>query len=195
MYGIYESGKVIAKFVAPVTVKSNVPVFASDTLSLKRRVSRRTAQRWEIETRIEPLSFTAEDLFANLVTKGHSEAISIVMPQNYGVIKKRTSTSTPTATGAAGSSVISITGNTGFIPRGNFIKFNGITKIYMLTDAINGNGSVGIFPQLRTNVNAVFAHRDDVIMPCYYDLDTIIGMTYSDGILMDIGTVKLVEAL
>jgi hypothetical protein len=39
------------------------------------------------------------------------------------------------------------------------------------------------------------SHRDDVQMSCLFDTDTLTGMSYTDGILMDLGTVKLVEKL
>ena len=103
MFGIYEAGiGVIAKFTAPLTVKSNHPVFASDTLSLKRQVVRRPAQRWEISTNIEPLSFGAQDLLVNLVSKGESEAITVLMPQNYGAMKRSVlSSGTPLVSSAS----------------------------------------------------------------------------------------------
>jgi hypothetical protein len=196
MYGIYESGSIIARFVAPMSVRSNKPVFASDTLSLKRKISERTAQRWELETRLEPLSSNAGDLFAELITKGHSTPTTIIVPQNYGAKGRLTSSSTPTATGGLGSSFISISGNNGLIPKGTFIKFNNSPKVYLLTSNAQGNTSASIYPELRAAVSGVsFTYRDDVIMMCHYDLDTIIGMTYSDGILMDVGTIKMVESV
>jgi hypothetical protein len=196
MYGIYESGSIIARFVAPMSVRSNKPVFASDTLSLKRKISERTAQRWEIETRLEPLSSNAGDLFVELITKGHSTPTTIIVPQNYGAKLRLTSSSSPTATGALGSNVISISNNTGLIPKGTFIKFNNIPKVYLLISDITGNGNATVYPELRAAVSdTAFVYRDDVIMMCHYDLDTIIGMTYSDGILMDVGTIKMVESV
>lgn len=195
MYGIYDGGKIVAKFVTPLTIKSNEPVFASDTLSLKRHVAKRGIQRWELEAQLEPLSYNAQDLFVNIVTKGYYEPMTIITPQNYGVITSRTSTSTPTGVGAAGASVISVSGNSGKIPKGTFIKFNSYTKVYMTTSDLTGNGTVGVYPKLRSAINSTFQHRDDVIMTCYYDIDTVSGMRYQDGILMDLGTFKLVEAL
>jgi hypothetical protein len=32
-------------------------------------------------------------------------------------------------------------------------------------------------------------------MSCLYDTTTVIGMAYTDGILMDIGSIRLVEKL
>jgi hypothetical protein len=194
MYGIYVSGSVIAKFVTPMTVRSNHPVFASDTLSLSRQISRRAAQRWEIETQLEPLSQTANELFVDIVTKGYSEAVTIITPQNYGVISKRTRTDPATATGTLGAGSVTISGGSGLIPKGTFVKFANHTKVYMTTTERDGPGTVSIYPNLISGVSAqTMTCGDDVIMTCLYDLDTISGMVYTDGILMDMGTVKLVE--
>lgn len=198
-YGILSGSTVIAGFVVPLQVKNNKPSFNNDTMSLKRVVKSRTAQRWEIETRLEPLSGGANDLFVHFVTNADTGQFNILMPQNYGVILKRTSVSNPTVgvAGVAGSSTITIANNAGLIPAGTFIRFANHTKVYMTTTDITGNGVVGIYPTLRvgTAVGTAISHRDNVQMLCRYDTDTLSGMEYSDGILMDIGTVRLVEAL
>jgi hypothetical protein len=198
MYGIYEGGQVIARFVVPMAVRSNHPVFGSDTFSLTRQVARRTAQRWEIETRVEPLSHSAQDLFVNLVTKGYSYATQVLVPQNYGAVRARVlSTTSVTATGTANIAVIAVANNDGTIPKGTFIKFTGHDKVYMTTTNLTGNGALGIYPALRTDIapGTLFQWTDNVIMQCLFDFDMILGMQYSDGILMDIGTIRLIERL
>jgi len=196
MYGIYSNSTVIAQFAAPMTVRSNHPVYASDALNLSRQITRRTAQRWEIESALEPLSSGAQDLFAHIVSYGYSTPITIITPQNYGAILKRTSTSSPTASASANSVSVTVSGNVNLIPAGTFIKFSNHNKVYMVTGDRSGNGAMGIYPALRTSVSGTaFTHRDDVQMTCHYDLDTTIGMTFTDGILMDLGTIKLVEAV
>jgi hypothetical protein len=193
MYGIYVGGKIIAQFVAPLTVRSNRPVYASDTLSLDRVGSKRPNQRWEIESRLFPLSSTAEDLFIDVATKGYTDLVQVVMPQNYGTTFRRTSTGTPTATGVVDTGIITVAGNTGLIPKGSFIKVGTHFKIYITTQDRNGDGTVTIFPNLMANVSGVLYREDDVIGTFKYDLDTLTGMSYTDGILMDLGTVKMVE--
>jgi hypothetical protein len=196
MYGILEDGVVIGVFAAPLTIRSNQPVFSSDLLSLKRQIRKREAQRWEIQTNIEPLSRDANDLFVHIVSKGVTEEVKIRTPQNSGVISKRTSKSTPIATGVAGASSVTVINNTGLIPKGTFIKFNNHNKVYMTLSNLTGNGTLNLYPTLRANVtDVIFKHRDDVEMTCYYDLDTVVGMAYTDGILMDLGSIKLVEKL
>jgi len=205
MYGIYEGGTLIAKFAAPLAVRSNHPVFATDTLSLSRLISRRTAQRWEIDTRIEPLSYSAQDLFVHMVSKGYSTPFTILTPQNYGASQARTSVSasvTTVGSAALDANYVTLTtnSNTGKIPKGTFIKFGNHTKIYMTTADVD-NSTVGtlmyIYPSLRVLVptGTSITFKNDVQMLCYYDLDTISGMSYSDGILMDVGQIKLVEAV
>ncbi len=194
MYGIYESGQVIARFVTPLTVKNNRPESISDTLSLSRNTTRRVGQRWEIETRVEPLSAGANDLFANLVVKGHSETLQVIMPQNIGVIRSRTSNAAVTVTGLIGSDVVTISGSNGIIPRGTFIKFGNHSKVYMVTTKMTADGSMGIYPELRTAITTQpMQYLDDVIMTCLYDSDTVSGMMFDDGLLMDMGSVKLIE--
>ena len=204
-YGIYDGGAVIAQFVAPMTVRSNHPIYASDTLSLSRRTTQRTVQRWEIETRLEPLSSSAQKLFVHLINKGYSTSFTISTPQNYGAILARTHNGSPTVystTGAAGTSSVQLTAGaiTGTMPAGTFIKFANHNKVYLTTTdwvAAAGNPVVSIYPPLKVTApsTTVVTCRDDVLMTCFYDLDVLIGMSYIDGILMDVGTIKLVEAI
>jgi hypothetical protein len=197
MYGIYEGGKVIAKFAAPMSVRSNRPAFASDTLSLRRFVSQRTAQRWEISTAVVPMSSDAQDFFVNMVTNGHGSPVLVRVPQNYGVIKARdVPVALPAATGSANASSVTLSSHSGFMPKGTFLKFQNHNKLYITTADRSNNGSVGIFPELRVAVgNTPVYCGDNVDVNFKYDLDTILGMSYTDGILMDMGTVKLVEAV
>jgi hypothetical protein len=199
MYGIYENGVVIAKFVAPLTLRSNQPVFVSDTLSLKRFISRRSAQRWEINAGLEPLATNAQDLMVNLVTKGYSEIVTIIVPQNHGVVKARTAVGTATATGVAGSTLITISGLSGLIPKGTFVRFSNHSKVYMTTTNVNFitgiNNTINVFPPLVSSAIGTMTYSDDVQMLCMYDTDVVSGMVYSDGILMDTGQIRLVEKL
>lgn len=199
MYGIYDpdTGETLAQFVAPMTVKSNHPIFMADTLSLHRKVSRRTAQRWEIETNLMPLTLTANDLFVNFVTSGNSEPMFIVMPQNIGVIKRRTCTAAITATGSLGASSVTIAGHSGLVPKGTFLKFANHDKIYMATNNMEAETTLNIYPELRMAVpgGTAVSYLDDVIMKGLYDTDVVTGMVFTDGILMDNGTIKIIEKL
>lgn len=195
-FGILENGVIIAEFVVPLTFRSNKPVFITDTLSLKRSRKARTAHRWELETRVMPMQGGAENLMVSLISADSMDPISVIVPQNTGVTKRRTSVATPSATGALGASQVTVANNAGLIPKGSFIRFSNHSKIYMTKNDITGNGLVNIFPTLRMAVNATtFNFREDVIMPCYYDTDVVKGMVYEDGILMDPGVIKLIEVV
>ena len=193
-YGIYENGEVIARFVVPMSVTSNRPVFSSDTLSLKRTIVSRGAQRWEIKTNLEPLSTSAEELFVHSVVNGFSTVFELTMPQNYGVIRRRAA-SAPlvTASGSKGSDQITISGATGLIPKGTFIRIGAHSKVYMTTADTLGYGVVGVFPNLLANVSGDLSYRDRVLGKFRYDSSNIQGMSYQDGILMDQGSVTFIE--
>jgi len=194
-YGICnDNDELIARFATPLTVRSNQPVFVSDTLSLKRQVNVQSAQRWEIDSSLEPLNVTANELFVNLVTKGYNNSVRVKFPQNYGVIKRTTSTSLPRATGTLNASQITVSENIGLIPAGTFILFGNHSKVYITTTDLNGSGVVNIFPTLRIAVSNVVVNREFVVN-FLYDTDVTSGMIYSDGILMDTGTVRLIEKL
>jgi hypothetical protein len=192
-FGIYDNGAIIARFVVPMTMRSNKPVFSSDTLSLKRNVYKRSPQRWELETRLEPLYSGGAKLFRHIVTSGFSETIQIVVPQHVDATRVTSSNGNSTATGGVGDSSVALVTN-GTISEGTFIRFANHSKIYMVTTT-GGSGQMGIYPTLRTAVPAgtSFAYRSDVIMDALYDTDTIHGMVFENGILMDNGTVKILE--
>lgn len=197
MYGIYENGAVIARFTAPLMVRSNRPVLSGDALSLKRFTSTGTAQRWEIECGLEPLSLSAGNLMVHLVTKGHSEQFTITFPQNYGVSQATKRGGAPTANGSINTTTVTVANHTGTIPSGTFLRFADHSKIYMTTTTLVGNGTLSVFPPLRKTLTASigFNYTNDVFGNFYYDTDVVSGMVYSDGILMSMGTVRLVEAL
>lgn len=199
-YGICnDQNEVIARFTTPLTINSNQPVFVSDTLSLKRQITIQSAQRWEISTGLEPLNTTANELFVNLVTKGYHQPVKVLFPQNFSVWNKNTSPEgtgipLPYASGSIYSNQITVTENTGLIPAGTFLKFANHSKIYMTTADLFGNGTVTLFPNLRTSISNIHFNRV-FISDFLYDTDVISGMVYSDGILMDTGTVRLIERL
>lgn len=195
MYGIYDGSKVIGMFTAPMTVKTNQPVFVSDSLSLKRTRIKRTPQRWEITTNVRPETRDANDLMVALIKSGYTSTLDILMPQNTGSAAKRVPGTTPTATGSLNSESITVT-TTSFIPAGTFIRFGNHSKIYVTLADRSGNGSVAIYPGLRVAItNQSFTWKDDVIMPAFVELESTVGMVYSDGVLMDLGVMKFVEAL
>ena len=194
MYGIYEDGQVIAKFTAPLQLISNVPVLVGDALSLQRSVAKRTAQRWEISTGVEPLSHSSNKLFSLFARAGAYSKIQITVPQNFGAMKQLTASASINATGAKSSNTVSITGFSGKIPAGYLVKFQGHEKVYMVVKDTVGNSQMEIFPPLREAVSGQLLYKN-ITMDCWIDTDTVKGMSFIDGILMQADVVKLIEAI
>jgi hypothetical protein len=187
----------LAKFVTPVSVHSNAPIFSGDALSLRRYVHQRTAQRWEVEGNLEPLSSDANKLMVLFVRKGQSIPFKILMPQNYGVMKQMTATGNVTATGAVGHDSVILSGGSGFLPQGTFLRFDNHDKVYMLMTNINLPGplSAEIYPQLRVNMSSNLVAYKEVTMEAYHDTGGVRGMRFEEGILMDMGSVRFVEKI
>ena len=83
---------------------------------------------------------------------------------------------------------------------GNFIQFAGHDKIYLIKkiNSISVNtANVEIMPPLISTVaNAeAITLGSSIVAEMNYEIDNVFGITYSDGILTDPGTVRLVEAL
>jgi hypothetical protein len=202
-YGIIENNQLIASFVSPLTMRSNQPIFVSDALSLKRTTYKRSPQRWELEAKLEPLNMSANELMVSFITKGFDTVFEITTPQNVGAsnsLKMVGELSVATAAIASQSSVNMTCESGSVLPAGTFIKFHNHGKVYMTTETVvfgTGSKSVKIYPPLRYPAAAatIVECSDNVRMQVRYDTDIVRGMVYEDGILMDNGTIRFIEAL
>jgi hypothetical protein len=196
-YGIYNGSAIIAGFAAPTEVISNEPTFMSDALSLKRSAAKRPVQRWEVSSNLEPLSAGAHKLSSLFARMGTSGIFQIITPQNYGGRLVRTCTAAVTATGSAGASQVTTSGVNGLIPDGTFIRFASHSKVYMTNGDHSTAGTLNIYPPLRAAVGAgsAMTYKEDVLMQVSLDNSAVAGMKYRDGILMDMGFIKLIERL
>jgi len=195
MYGILDDNEqLLAKFVAPIRVESIVPSFVSDSLSLKRSAKKRSGHRWEVVSRLEPLSHSANNLFALLVKKGNTGIYKLRMPQNYGAVQSRINRGgTDTANGIRDSETVILATNSK-IPAGTFIQFAGDNKIYLTLSESDGGGQVSIAPRLiNTLGSTAFKWKDDLIMQAFLEVGSVRGMSFTDGILMDNGELTFVE--
>lgn len=189
--------------VAPLTIESNSPIFMSETVSLKQQRASQGAQRWEVSFNIQSKGAEADFLVSmatNLAT-----ARTMVMPQLNEVNSRVTVTQTGiSSVNTANSSTVTIDFNqVGLLPKGSFIKFSNHAKLYMVTADVSTQTTpvpVSIFPSLRQNVSAgtTVYHPGSSTKPVitfYQSMDTISGITYEDGLLMNPGTIKILEAL
>jgi len=195
MYGLCtDAGVLLARFVTPLSLESNEPVFSADSLSLKRSTISRTSQRWEIRAGLEPLSYTNNALFAFLVKKGLSATFKIRVPQPFGSQETRTVTGALSGSGTANSDVVNLGYFSGTLPIGTMVKFSNHNKVYMITD-VSGS-QISVFPKLVSNVSgATMYYKDDVIADFYRDGTSLSGMSMQDGILMSTGELKFIEKL
>ena len=193
MYGILNSAvntgldsELVATFMAPLNIKSNVPGFSLDTVSLKRKSSRSNVQRWELEVAIQPTNDSA-NFFVHNVVNGFDNVIYARMPQIYLVSHGNAGLSKRTPVGApigirpvlgvandyySGASTIDIEGLGNYnMAVGEFIKFANDPKVYIVTQPGDKGVGVGIFPSLRKAKpkHTQIFYGDFVTLECFYD--------------------------
>jgi hypothetical protein len=193
--------------VAPLTITSNEPVFASDSLNLKPQRTTYDAQRWELSFSLQQTG--GEEEYFSAIIQNRAAARTMVMPQLYSIDKKAPSTAAAHALvsidAAVGSSSVTATcaTNNVLIPKGSFVKFSNHSKIYMLTANVTTTGGAVVFsvyPKLRMQVpsGTSLYHPYSSVKPTlsyYQSLEMLQGITYSDGIMVDIGSINIIEAL
>jgi hypothetical protein len=207
-YGILRSsantgndGELIAVFAAPLEIRSNKPALISETITLKRKAAYSDTQRWEITAGLMPLADSSE-MLVHSVINGYSERFYIRMPQVYRKIQISNKLSpTVFADIAGGNDTIDIAnlGNV-VLPVGEFIKFGGHGKVYMVKESTKLAANVNrikVFPKLVNEVSAdeVVNYGNKVTMAAMYGDDTKIGITYTDGILAQYDSISLIEVL
>ncbi len=147
---------------ADIKVSSFTPTLVSETQSMKRQVRRRGGQRWAFEVNYPPMTrseFAPVYAFC-IAQRGQYETFTFVPP----VVSdpQGTATVTPVVNGAqsAGDNTIVTDGWSNSITAlkaGDFLKFSGHNKVYMVTaDATSdgsGNATLTIEPPLIADVS------------------------------------------
>jgi hypothetical protein len=95
-----------------------------------------------------------------------------------------------------GEDNINFTGATKLIP-GEFINIGGDPKVYVVVEAGVAGVGAKIFPPLRVAApaNAVIKTDKKVTMSVRFNTDVQLGISYTDGVLSDPGSISLIEAL
>jgi len=193
-----------AKILAPLTISSNEPFFDADTVSLKKQRASQGAQRWELSFSTLPKDNVAEAFIAS-VNNLHL-ADSMIMPQlqeveNRFTLSGNILTSNSSAAGDLDVTMNNDGSNTGLLPKGYFIKFANHDKIYVVTNdndfAGSTNRTMNIFPALTQTVPAQTAvyTSTNATFTFFRDIDNVKGITFTDGILSNQGTINLIEAV
>jgi len=193
------------EILAPFTIISNEPMFDMTTISLKTRRATQGHQRWELSFRTQPIDNNIEETLLSSVNNLNAE--TMIMPQLKSVEDRFTLSGPVTLAvqGNANSSTVSLTVsalNSGIIPKGYFVKFSGSDKLHIVTSDVSLNGSSGninmnIYPKLVTNIasGSSVATGSSVIFSYFKSIDNQTGITFTDGILANSGTITLLEAV
>jgi hypothetical protein len=189
--------EILVPFSAPLSIISNQPAFASDTLNLKRKIKSQNVQRWEIETNLVPTNNSTALMIHNVIN-GVANIFNIRMPQIFGKYKLPAGLplSTVGFTSKLSSSVMLTGHGANILPIGDFITFDGHNKVYLITKDLGAN-IVEISPPLLTDIFAdtSVSYGDSVTMKARYDSSTILGIKFVDGVLADNGSTVFLEAL
>jgi hypothetical protein len=193
-----------AQILAPLTITSNEPLYEVDTVSLRKQRASQGVQRWELAFNTVGTAETQVDIFLGAVVD-NQEVQSMVMPQ-LPQVDAKTTLSQPTlnmfGTTVAGATTTLLVGTSayGFIPKGTFFKFSNHDKIYVTTNDVqmgSTNKFMNFYPALRvqnTNSNTV-RFGSGAILTYYRDINNQTGITFSDGVLSNAGTISVIEAL
>lgn len=122
----------------------------SESLSGRRQVRGIGSQRWSITASYNPMT-RAEfmPVFSFIVAQdGQFETFQFVPPIVGSTGGTATGTVTTNTSVAIGATTVSLTGLTGALKAGDYVKFANHSKIYMLMADRSGAGTVAIQPPL-----------------------------------------------
>lgn len=145
-----------------VNIKHNSPSIITFAVSGRRQVKTSSAQYFSFTCQYPPMKRNdAQVIYAFLTAqKGQFETFTMTLPE-YSDTNTGYSGATPSVTAdfAAGISAVTFDGaqaNTALVKAGDFIKFSGHTKVYMVIADVTTNGSgagtVNFTPHLQQNV-------------------------------------------
>ena len=189
--------------VTPFSIDSNEPAFDITSVSLKTQRSSQGHQRWELTFTVQPDMDSPQDLLIDMIDEIGSSS-TMIMPQFKKVDERITATGTiqPSTQYNAGASsiVLNSSSASGLLPKGAFIKFSGHDKMYIVlsdVDLTAGTANLDIYPKLRSQIDTVdtVGYGSASVFSYYRNIDSITGLTFSDGLLANPGTITLVEAL
>lgn len=190
------------KILAPFKIVSNKPVFASDTVSLKHIRASQRSQRWELSFNTLSKETTA-DAFIGILSDMDTKS-SMVMPQFPEVYNSTTVDGIISVNNnyADNTSVLELDASNAsrILPKGSFITFANHSKVYAVKEEVDFSSSIAtmsIYPALVSSVanGTQINYLDNCVIQYYRDINNMQGVTFSDGILANQGTVTLIEAL
>jgi hypothetical protein len=180
------------EFATPLVIATNEPELVSDTVSLKRVGATTGHQRWEITAAIAQTK-EATPLMLSLTRAGRSRDILIRMPAMLDAEVDGVAPVQLTANVAPGATSITVSSSVNLKP-GVFFQFQGHPKVYMVDNRV-GN-VLTVYPRVRDFFVAgtVLNYGARTTLRAKVD-DNIVGVKYENGILVEQGSYKFVEAL
>lgn len=194
-----------AKILAPFSIVSNSPIYDADTVSLKKLRSSQGHQRWELAFSVVGNDNVADLLLASI--ENLTNAHNMIMPQLKEVEEANTLSGTlivPTLT-SANSATVEVANSPyvgGTLKKGSFIKFSNHDKVYVVSQdlviqSISGTSTLNIFPKLQKPLaqDSTVKYGSDCTLTYFRNITNLQGMTFSDGILSNLGSIELIEAV
>jgi len=127
----------------------------SETVSGRMQVRTLGGQRWSFTAKYNPMTREEfQPVFAFVMSQqGRFGAFTIVPPVIGSTSGSVTGTLLANGAHSAGDSTISVDGISGTLKAGDFVKFSGHSKAYMLTADRAGAGTMTIEPPLVSSVS------------------------------------------
>ena len=138
-----------------INMTSQSPTLFSETINGRQQSRKIGGQKWSFTAAYPPMTEAEfKPVWAYIVSQqGRHGTFTITPP----VISSTSGTGTGyiTCTSATkGATSVYISGLTGTLKAGDFVKFAGHNKVYMLTNDKTNNGSINIEPALVENVSS-----------------------------------------
>lgn len=203
LFGILKGGDVdntgldselSAVFSTPLTITSNQPVLAADTVSLRRKTMGQRAQRWEITANICPTVGSNEYLLHSIF-HGHEKTFQVRMPQIPKTPYSNAVLYIAAGCGKGDTNLSYYPDTTGDLIAGEFICFSNSRKVYLVLGVDTESNGFIVFPPLldELHFDEEIYHGDMVTLYAKFETSTGLGMTFIDGLLMDPGTITILE--
>jgi len=155
------------EIVTPFSISSNEPMFDADTISLKKQRASQGAQRWEMSFNI--VTTTPADALLSIID--FDSVQSMTMPQLNDVNDRLTTVN---------------------YPKGAFVTGSN-NKVYMIKSDASSVVDSNLYPTPPSGLT--YSTVANATIRYYRDVSDLRGITFSDGILADPGTINIIEAL
>ena len=188
--------------IVPFAITSQRIRFRSDTVGLRRRTAVLPGHRWTASFSVVPAD--PEAFLVDLAELDISSTFDLSLEPFPGSAQPTAGNAISTSSGAdAGDDEVSVQAANNRLVKGCFIRFANHDKLYKVNAAPSGS-TTPITPALQAAVpnntrthywnTNVAADMAAMHMTCLLDIETDPGLSYSDGIVAEVGPITVVEA-